>query len=379
MKTFLRKCSLYFIWKAYIGPVRDADAYTCTKSFCIAMPFEGKEKRLEILFHSTRQEVSLRDTSMAVWIEVIRQVQATILQCTHAESFDAFILSESSMFIYDTSALLITCGQTTILSALKFVQSVGEEIGMQVARIQYSHSNLTFPMLQPSPYSSIELETQYLKHLFRDLQFTEAAGTTNMSWYCWTLSKRPCFVRPTCTLFLEDICPAVAKHFMQDAIERSGDDMLQQSKLTSILAMFGKILDAYAFHPCGLSANGQTTNEDGHWTLHVTPEQQNSFVSLEFCADDARARTAAVDFLEFWKPQRAQIVTCGMISPKFDIPAYVCQSKTSLIAPGSVDVNVFAFEMTAVEDKSINKVVCECDPYVDDAAHCLAIPGGRMQ
>lgn len=337
------------------------------------MPFEGKEKRLEILFSNHSKTKSLRDVSIAIWTDIIHGVKASVLQCCPSTSFDAFVLSESSMFVYDTKVLLITCGQTTILSALEQVCALGKQMEMEIDRIQYSHSNFTFPMLQQSPHSNVELETAFLKSIFRDVHFTEVASTHGLGWYCWTLCHSKCQVLPTCTLYLENISRQAANEFTQNTIERSGLHMLQHTKLSGLLQAFGPVLHAYAFHPCGLSANGICTRTNGHWTLHITPEVSNSFVSLEFCPEDVSEIQRIASFFEYWKPQKAQVITSSMPTSQIEVTGYECVSKTTLLMPMGVDVQVFGFRVSVKEDNNIN-IDMYTNRHVDNADDSITTP-----
>jgi S-adenosylmethionine decarboxylase len=307
------------------------------------MPFEGKEKRLEVFFSCANREKSLRTVSMAIWTNIINQANASIMLSSSSPQFDSFVLSESSMFVYDCNILLITCGQTTVLSVLPSITALAQDLDMQLDYMQYSHSNFRYPMLQSSPYSNIEIETSYMKTVDRDVQFTEVACTKNLSWYCWTVFQRAHKVRPIYTLYLEDIDRQVALQYTQHTIERSGVHILEHAKLLTILQELGTLLDAYAFHPCGLSANGENKSQDGHWTLHVTPEPCNSFVSLEFCMDDDTQTRTISNFIKYWKPQKAQVIASGMATPFLELENYDCESKTTILAPGNVNMFVFSF------------------------------------
>jgi S-adenosylmethionine decarboxylase len=307
------------------------------------MPFEGKEKRLEVFFSHDNEQKSLRTVSIAIWTNIINKTNASLIQSSSSALFDAFVLSESSMFVYDCNILLITCGQTTVLSALPAITALARDLGMSLDHMQYSHANFRYPMLQSSPYSNVQIETSYMKNFHRDVQFTEVTCTQNMSWNCWTLFQRAHKVRPIYTLYLEDIDQQVAQQYTQNTIERSGVYILENAKLLTILQELGTVLDAYAFHPCGLSANGENKSQDGHWTLHVTPEPCNSFVSLEFCMDHDTQTTTISNFFKYWKPQKAQVIASGMATPFLEVENYDCVSKTTILAPGNVNMFVFSF------------------------------------
>lgn len=63
------------------------------------------------------------------------------------------------------------------------------------------------------------------------------------------------------------------------------------SELSTIFPSSLQTLDSYAFSPCGYSANAlvrapsppssSSTDQEGYWTVHVTPEAGHSYASFE--------------------------------------------------------------------------------------------------
>lgn len=84
---------------------------------------------------------------------------------------DAFILSESSLFIMSNRLVIKTCGTTTLLRCLGTLLRYGDELGMVLEWVGYSRKNLNNPSAQvriPSPFlcpptdSPVGLATQQL-------------------------------------------------------------------------------------------------------------------------------------------------------------------------------------------------------------------------
>ncbi len=60
----------------------------------------------------------------AKWEEVLELVQCKVLSSCSSEAMDAYLLSESSMFVSDNRFILKTCGTTTLLYAIKAIIEV---------------------------------------------------------------------------------------------------------------------------------------------------------------------------------------------------------------------------------------------------------------
>ncbi len=80
------------------------------------MEFEGSEKKLEIIFNS---DTNLLKAEQSVWDAVVKKANATILSMIENDQQKAFLLSESSLFVWSDRILLITCGQTSLISSVQ--------------------------------------------------------------------------------------------------------------------------------------------------------------------------------------------------------------------------------------------------------------------
>ena len=57
----------------------------------------------------------LRDVTREEWTELCVAAACEILDVRSNEFFDAYLLSESSLFVYPVKLILKTCGTTTLL------------------------------------------------------------------------------------------------------------------------------------------------------------------------------------------------------------------------------------------------------------------------
>ena len=88
--------------------------------------FEGPEKKLEIFFsRSPTVAAGFRSYDAAVWEDLLTPANCKILHCAPSAAFDAYLLSESSLFVYSSRVILKTCGTTTLLLVLPKLLELG--------------------------------------------------------------------------------------------------------------------------------------------------------------------------------------------------------------------------------------------------------------
>ena len=62
---------------------------------------------------------SLRSLGREVWREVVQKAGAKILSEISNDQCDAFLLSESSLFVFEKKFILITCGKTLLTTSIR--------------------------------------------------------------------------------------------------------------------------------------------------------------------------------------------------------------------------------------------------------------------
>ena len=75
------------------------------------MIFEGSEKKFEVIV----KNVNLRTFPLSFWEEMVAACQAKILSSMSNNFYDAYLLSESSLFVTQDRCIMITCGQTRLI------------------------------------------------------------------------------------------------------------------------------------------------------------------------------------------------------------------------------------------------------------------------
>ncbi|KWU45191.1 S-adenosylmethionine decarboxylase [Rhodotorula sp. JG-1b] len=160
-------------------------------------PFEGPEKLLEIWFAPSEEDVvarqlpilggraaaassssnaskdrwtGLRQVEKSVWDNMLDEVQCKVLSVIEGEEVDAYLLSESSMFVWPHKLILKTCGTTTLLLGIPTLLRIASETcGFKgVWRCFYSRKTFMFPDRQRGPHKDWNAEMAFLDKLFEN-------------------------------------------------------------------------------------------------------------------------------------------------------------------------------------------------------------------
>merc|ERR1719502_493144 len=129
--------------------------------------FEGPEKKLEVFFTESPDSVGFRSFEQAVWSDVLSDAHCSILHSLGNNAFDAYLLSESSLFVYPHKLILKTCGTTTLLLVLPKVLALAAKLGCALSHVHYSHFRFAHPQLQLYPHTSFAVEEQAVASLLR--------------------------------------------------------------------------------------------------------------------------------------------------------------------------------------------------------------------
>jgi len=253
--------------------------------------FEGVEKLLEIWFTKSDgndKQCDLRKIPRQQLESLLKIVHCEVISFSSNDNVDAYVLSESSMFVARHRFILKTCGTTTPLQCLAPLMLLVEKYAGfdEVEDVFYSRKNFKRPDLQKNPHRSFEKEVALLDSFF--VNGKEFNGGTAYClgspgkdcWYLYTLNPPEHKTRlpdQTLEVLMTDLDPQVMKIFTQDG-SSSAADATQKSGIDLIIPQM--VIDDYLFEPCGYSMNGITKN--GYYmTIHITPEKEFSYVSFE--------------------------------------------------------------------------------------------------
>ncbi|KAI8078873.1 adenosylmethionine decarboxylase [Halteromyces radiatus] len=293
--------------------------------------FEGPEKLLELWFSPSLTDMmdhqhvdsprGLLAVPRAVWEDMLALVKCTVLNVIQHDHVDAYLLSESSMFVYPHKMIIKTCGTTTLLLALPRMLEIAKTFCYfdKVWRVFYSRKAFMFPDRQTGPHKSWESEVTFLNQFFEDGSAYKIGKMAGDHWHLYTtkpaddvlLHQRTsshvqgelleCAYQSgestpvestfensssvpsdqTIEILMTQLNPKNMERFYQQQGMPVG---IQGGKLVDEMTGIDQLypsadVDSYLFEPCGYSSNGLW--QDRYFTIHVTPEPQCSYASFE--------------------------------------------------------------------------------------------------
>ena len=262
--------------------------------------FEGPEKTLEVCFRTKLGSNpsncrGLRDLPRVALDEICSLAKCTILSSISNAHLDAYVLSESSLFVYPYMLILKTCGTTTLLLILPSLIKVAYTLDLVLDWVGYSRKNLMMPEMQLWPHGSWEEEMRYIvehRELTSGLNGNgyTLGPVTGDHWFVWvadrTIRSDIVGTDRVLNIMMFDIHPQVAEHFFYhryqaagapDDKERIGAEMTARAGINELVP--GASVDPRAFEPCGYSMNAILYNS--YSTMHVTPQEECSYASFE--------------------------------------------------------------------------------------------------
>lgn len=173
--------------------------------------FEGPEKLLEVWFAPTEttlppgaKENGLKAVDSKIWEGMLDLVNCQVLSIVKSEHVDAYLLSESSMFVFPHKLILKTCGTTTLLLGLRRLLHIAaveagfpfhnakslEDVHAAATpyRVFYSRKNFLFPDKQQGPHRSWKQEVKYLDDMFEGGSAYMVGKMNGDHWYLYITS-----------------------------------------------------------------------------------------------------------------------------------------------------------------------------------------------
>ncbi len=262
------------------------------------MYFEGAEKKLEIYLRPECQ-VNLLHLGRDYWKQMVESVNAQILSSISNESCDAFLLSESSLFVYESTFTMITCGTTQLVRAAElFLQKFPSD---QVEAVFYERKNEIFGHYQPSHFFD---DVEVLKKYVDGKAYRFGEESEHHIYLFATNSKfKPKASDCTQEVLMNGLQGPARDIFLSNK-KMSGEELRERIGLSSILD--GYIVDDFVFQPCGYSLNA--LKDDYYVTIHVTPEAVGSYISFETNAAPQEVRKNWLEtLLSVFKPKSFDI------------------------------------------------------------------------
>ncbi|AWB59313.1 adenosylmethionine decarboxylase [Colwellia sp. Arc7-D] len=257
--------------------------------------FEGSEKKAEIIIDATQISL-IADLEENFWQALVQCCNAKILSTIENKDCKAFLLSESSLFVWHDRLLIITCGNTRLVHSVEyFIQQVGMS---KIQQITYQRKNEYFAHAQLSSFGDdIALLGQYVKG--KSFRFGELDGHHNYIFNQDTHFK----------LNQEDKSyELIAYQICQKASDKlttlglAANEIREFLQLDRLLA--GYILDDFVFEPFGYSINAIKGMH--YLTIHITPQASSSYVSIQA---NINLIALAPDFLRILAPKSIDLLS----------------------------------------------------------------------
>ena len=261
------------------------------------MFFEGSEKKVEIIL--SPNQPSLFDIEESFWHELVKRCNATILSEIKNEKVHAYLLSESSLFVWKDYILMLTCGETKLIdSALFFVEKFGKE---NIDSLIFQRKNEYRSHLQPTQFLD---DVHQLRKNFegKALRFGKIHGHYNLLFHLdrpFTPSEND----TTTEFLLYDISKETSSFLTRENLKPK--DIRDFFNLEEILPGFK--IDDHVFKPYGYSLNA--IKDNFYYTIHVTPQETSPYVSFETNLNLCEKTEGILHhFLEVFKPGSFDLV-----------------------------------------------------------------------
>lgn len=275
-------------------------------------PFEGPEKLLEIWFAPSVADLpdagaaddngrsGLRKVKREIWEEMLDIVKCKVLSYIEGKEIDAYLLSESSFFVFPHRLILKTCGTTLNLLGLPRILEIAKTHASlpSVYRCFYSRKSFMFPERQLGPHRDWHDEVGFLDGIFKNGAAYTVGKVNGDHWLLYitgpgedgpadtapnspsnsssvnyddgdtsrddveTLAEvdEPHLQDYTIEILMSQLSPKASEPFFSkaDCSENCSEEGLALSSAIGITDLFPAqltTLDAYSFTPCGYSSN----------------------------------------------------------------------------------------------------------------------------
>lgn len=238
--------------------------FECTPSKDNDMMFyEGAEKRLEICTAT----INLLDFPHVFWEAFVKQAGATILSTMQHHNSKAFLLSESSLFLWPHKLLLITCGDTSLLNAALFF--LQQATFKEVTSLLFQRHQTLRPEKQKSQFiDDCAILNLQLSGEIKVLQ-------KNYSGALYQHGQAPLANATQQILMLHQLKSDLIQRLQKGGLSTRWIN--NQLRLKHFFPQFN--IDAFSFDPRGYSVNAIAN--DHYFTLHITPEKLSTYLSFE--------------------------------------------------------------------------------------------------
>lgn len=264
------------------------------------MFYEGSEKRLEIT-----SSLNLLEFEYDFWSTMVEQAGAYIISSIENNEVKAFLLSESSLFVWEHRLLLITCGETNLVHAsLYFQKMVKRE---HITSLLFQRHQAHQPERQKSSFQQDSLKLQ------------EKLKGDSHHWsegYCGDIFLFGNNQQSNATkniLMLHEL----ESEFFTELQEKKIEETIVASKLKLLQHFQTFLIDQHSFQPKGYSLNA--IDSERYFTIHITPEKLSSYISFESNLPIQEIANFQQHLLSLFNPERAYLMSFNRTNEKINI------------------------------------------------------------
>ncbi len=279
------------------------------------MRFEGPEKKLEIILNKPLS--NLHDQYADLWKKAVNACNADIISHIKNDYMDAYLLSESSLFVRDNQIILITCGITKLLNALPVIL---EHINVDnIAYLFYERKRLMFPNSQQSDF---EQDSEYLQKLIPGNSYRLGpANQDHMHLYQSVVNNLQGTKDITMEILMNDPGEQIMNRFKSSVADNT-ISCRKESGIKQLCYISGtpEKIDDHIFSPEGYSLN--VLHKNSYMTIHVTPQENHSYVSYESNAINSDYGPTITQVLHVFKPKRGILffTACQNLQFTYSVP-----------------------------------------------------------
>ena len=252
--------------------------------------FEGSEKKMEVIFSPTREPI--RNYSDFFWKRLCDKAETQIVSRFSSSFCDSYILSESSLFIWDHRLLMLTCGRSSlvnsILSLLKKIKKSDIDL------LFYQRKNEFFPAKQKSSFKD---DLRKIRKRIEGKAW--CFGVPDEHHFYLFHSKGEKRLEPS------DRTIEILMYDLDDHIKQLFFNATEASEIRSHLGLnqlFDNTqMDDYIFKPIGYSLNA-LIEKDQYYTIHVTPQEPGFYVSFETNVTEGSVKEITEKVISLFKP-----------------------------------------------------------------------------
>ena len=259
--------------------------------------FEGPEKKLEIILNSPCP--NLRSNQGGRWERVVNASRSYIISSIATEGVDAYLLSESSLFVWEDRVLMITCGKTTLVNAVpEILRLTGRR---NVARVFYERKNMLYPDQQSTRF---EEDVARMAAFFSGrAHLLGSASEDHVHLYSAGAGACRPSRQATLQVLMHDLAPAVQSCF---SVCRAGTAARAEALCGLDRVYPDMARDSHLFSPHGYSVNAVAGK--CYHTVHVTPQPQNSYASFETNRYERDYSGTIHQVVSIFKPRRLMVL-----------------------------------------------------------------------